>query len=93
MNRADALIVLDEALVRYRAESYGQLKRLITKSERVEATGSSGVRYQIKVRAAWESGEDGPIRVFAAIDDGGWRALFPVSRAFIVAPAGEVTSG
>lgn len=91
MDRAEALSVLDRALSRYQAESHTELKRLVKKSEGVSMAGASGVEYQVKVRAAWEAGQNGPLRVFAAVDDGGWRALLPVSRAFIVTPEGKVT--
>jgi hypothetical protein len=37
----------------------------------------------------WDGREEENLRVIAAIDDGGWRALSPLSEDFIVAPDGS----
>jgi hypothetical protein len=41
---------------------------------------------QVEAEAVWDSGKDGPLRVLALIDDGGWRRFAPMSESFIVAP-------
>jgi hypothetical protein len=51
--------------------------------------GESGTRYQAEIEVVWDDKRDGNLRVFAAIDDGGWRAFAPLTNSFIVAPDGS----
>lgn len=51
--------------------------------------GASGTRYQVETQAHWDSGKDGPLRVFVLIDDGGWLSFAPMSESFILAPDGS----
>jgi hypothetical protein len=51
-----------------------------------EIVGPDGKRYQVEVCVFWDSKKGGSIRVIAAVDDGGLRALAPVSTSGIVHP-------
>jgi hypothetical protein len=66
---------------------YRQLRESLLREPRnFEVEGPLGTSYQVEAQAFWDSGEDGPLRVFVSIDDGGWRALLPMSESFILAP-------
>jgi hypothetical protein len=57
-----------------------------------ETVGESGTPYQLDIYAFWDGGRrnaDGDLRVRVAIDDGGWRAFYPLVEDFIVSPIGE----
>jgi len=39
----------------------------------------------------WDSLPDGNLRIMASIDDGGWRALLPLTESLIMKPDGTLT--
>jgi hypothetical protein len=53
-----------------------------------EIEGEAGAKYQLEVSAFIEDKKRGHLRVMVDIDDGGWRAVIPMGRSFIVAPDG-----
>jgi hypothetical protein len=53
------------------------------------AVDNSGVEYQIEIEAFWDDQAAGHLRLVASIDDGGWRALAPITDGFVVAPDGS----
>lgn len=56
----------------------------------VEVRGRDGVDYQVEVLYVWDHNPDGPVRVMAAVDDGGIRAFFPMAAGdFIKSKSGE----
>ncbi len=89
MDKAEAKAVLNEYLETYRAKSYEDLKRLTDEVDTCERTGGSGTTCQIEIMVRWDDKPDGDIHVFSAVDDGGWRALFPLGSSFLVAPDGD----
>jgi hypothetical protein len=90
MDKREARGILAEEIAKLRMKSYDDLRaRLLGGSENFEVVGASGARYQLELEAVWDSGENGPLRVFVLIDDGGWRAFSPMSDSFIVAPDGS----
>jgi hypothetical protein len=87
MDKQEAREILNEVIARLRQRGYEDLRAtLLGESETFEVVGASGKRYQIETEAFWDAEEDGPIRVFAMVDDGGWRAFVPMSDSFIVGP-------
>jgi hypothetical protein len=88
MDKREATAVLREHLERYRRRQYGELVVLIGKPQVFECRGASGATYQIEVGVHWDHQPGGALRVLASIDDGGWRALKPLTDDFIVAPDG-----
>lgn len=86
MNKDEATQVLDNELARYRGESYADLVRRISDiSIELERTAASGTKYQIEIQFLWDNRAGGEVRVMGSIDDGTWRALFPLNRSFIKA--------
>jgi hypothetical protein len=83
----EAREILNDEIVKLRIRSYDDLRaRLLGE---FEVVGASGTRYQVELEAVWDSGKNGPLRVFVQIDDGGWRAFRPMSDSFIIAPDGS----
>ena len=88
MDRDEARAVLAAELERYRSESYHSLQRLLTTQDTCRVTGPSGTVYQLEIQAVWDDGRPGNLRVLAMVDDGGWRALAPLTDDFIITPSG-----
>ena len=94
MNSGEAGRLLLAELEAYRAWTYERLCGLIGSPKRTtEIVGLSGTRYYVDIYAAWESRPNGEVRVFGCIDDGGWRAFFPLSEVFVRAPDGSTYAG
>ena len=92
MDEDEARELLDSALSPLRSVHYDDLVRRFVDSNEPEVTeirGSSGVTYQIEVEGFWDDKRTGNVRVVAMIDDGGWRAVKPLTEAFIKAPDGS----
>jgi len=91
MDVAEAEGILEQQIAELRKLTYSDLKRFADGHiiQTPEAQGASGIRYYLEIQTVWD-GKVGPnIRVIAAIDDGGIRALRPVTRNFIKAPDGS----
>jgi hypothetical protein len=86
MDHAEAKAVLSDHLAQWRQRKYAELVGLLGKPRVAELRGPSGTTYQVVVEAHWDDRPGGPVRVLASIDDGGWRALKPLTDDFIVAP-------
>ena len=89
MDSAEATALIMTALAKYREWSWLDLGALIDESIHFEVVGASGTQYQIEIWAVWDWDPQGNIRVFGSIDDGGWRAFAPLTKAFIKAPDGK----
>ena len=87
VDKVEARIVLKAELDKYRARAYSDLLGM-DEPDTYVVTADSGVSYQLEIQVFWDGEPDGNIRVLGSIDDGGWRALAPVSRDFIMAPDG-----
>lgn len=87
MDEAEAKIILNGSLERYRIRPYADLLKLLNRPEHFEVTDQSGKSYQVEVEVFWDAEADGSLRVMGCIDDGGWRALAPLTDSFIVDPA------
>jgi len=88
MDNGEARAVLQEHLQTYRQRPYGELVALLGKPQVAEVRGASGATYQIEVEVHWDHRPGGALRVLGCVDDGGWRALKPLSGDFILAPDG-----
>lgn len=90
MNDVEAKRILAEVTSEVRREAYGALvAQYLRDSEHRTVAGESGANYQVEVQALWDGPELGHLRVMISIDDGGWRAVKPLSTDFIVAPDGS----
>ncbi len=84
MNKEQAIRILDQALQIFRDEPYNDLvSRLETGAVDCERRGPDGVNYQIEIEFLWDGRAGGDVLVMGSIDDGGWRAFVPITRAFI----------
>ena len=63
--------------------------RFLDEPEHAEVAGATGTKYQVETFAVWDGAKGGDLRVFVAVDDGGWRAFSPLHECFIVAPDGS----
>jgi hypothetical protein len=86
MNRVEAKWLLLRELVKYRRSSYGVLSTKIGDSQVFELRAPSGNTYQVDVDLMWDDRPGGAIRIFGSIDDGGWRAICPLSYSDLKAP-------
>ena len=91
MNRQEATSIVEERLGPFRKRSYAELQRMVDGRtvEAGEAAGPSGTKYQIEIQAFWDDKPGANIRVRSCIDNGGWRAFFPLTRDFIMTPTGS----
>lgn len=91
MDAGEAREILDATIAQLRRRSYADWRLALEerRAESREITGWSGARYQLEVSVVWDDEPMGPIRVLAAIDDGGWRSFIPLTDDFIVAPDGS----
>ncbi len=89
MNKHEAKALLARELEGWRQQSYADLVHLVDDEPKTgEVRGDKGVRYQYKIQVVWDAHPGEDIRVLGAIDDGGFRAFFPVMDGFIIAPDG-----
>lgn len=86
MDNAEAAALLKDQLAAYRLRPYSELLALLGKPQVAELRSASGRRYQVEVEVFWDARPGGAVRVVGSIDDGGWRALRPLSDDFILAP-------
>lgn len=90
MDAVEARTVLAAELGRLRALPYAQLvDRLLGSEETFGVRGPSGASYQVELQAFWDDRPGGLLRVVGAVDDGGLRALAPLTDAFLVSPDGS----
>jgi hypothetical protein len=89
MDNAEAAALLKDQLAAYRVRPYSELLTLLGKPQVAELRSSSGRSYQVEVEVFWDGCPGGALRVLGSIDDGGWRALRPLSDDFILAPDGR----
>ena len=88
MNNEEAAAILRDHLQTYRRRSYAELVALLGKPQMTTAEGSSGAKYQLEVEVHWDDRPGRNIRALGAIDDGGRRALKPLTHDFILASNG-----
>lgn len=92
MDKVEASKILSERLAEYRRQSYAELARLVAAKQidTSEIPGPSGASYQLEVQFFWDDQPGGDVRVLGSIDDGGWRAVVPLTQSFIVSPEGKI---
>jgi len=90
MDTPEAQQILRDHLKQYRTRARAELLPLLRSPDVVETVGVSGVRYQLEVQAVWDNAPNGNLRIIGAVDDGGLRAIVPLTDAFIVDPSGSL---
>lgn len=94
MDKFEAREILEQELLQFRRMSYADLYEQIKSENVVQRLGSSGVLYTIEIEVFLDDPGDkeGPLRVLASIDDGGFlAALSPLSSDFIIDREGNFT--
>jgi hypothetical protein len=89
VDKLEASELLAATVDELRKRSRAELEQLLHKVEVRELRGPSGNTYQLEADASWDDRKGHNLRIFVSIDDGGWRAVFPMSQSFIVAPDGS----
>jgi hypothetical protein len=89
VDNTEARAILHTHLDEWRRRTYAELANDVGQLRQFEAVGRSGAQYQVNVEIRWDDKPNGAIRVLVDIDDGGWRAVFPLSDDFIVGPDGR----
>ena len=84
MDKTEAKKILSQHLEQYRKRSHSELTQLIDQPETLTVTGVSGTQYGLEFEAFWDHQRGQDLRVIGSIDDGGWRALSPLSEDFIM---------
>ncbi len=88
MDKEEATELLAAEVSHRRAQNYAQLTQLIGDEQHQEVIGGSGTEYQVEVQAWWDDRQERNLRVIVSIDDGGLRAIVPMTDSFIIAPDG-----
>ena len=89
MDMREAETLIQTHLQGWRRRNWGELVALLDRPQCAELVGATGVRYQVEVMVSWDGAVGGTIRVIGCIDNGGLRALAPLSRDFLLAPDGR----
>ena len=90
MDNVEAASLLDEHFVKFTQRGYSELVALLDKPQTIRATGASGAAYQIEFNVFYDSQASRDLRIIGSIDDGGLRALAPMTRDEIMKPSGEL---
>jgi len=88
MDKLESSALLRDELAKYRTMSYAELAARVDAEEHRVEHGPSGTEYQVEIQIIWDDKPGGDVRVMAWIDDGGWRAFFPLGECFIMSPDG-----
>jgi len=82
--------ILADTVAGLRGDTYQALvARYLDGSEHRRVVAESGAEYQLEVQALWDDGTPGNLRVIVSVDDGGWRAVHPLTSDFIIATDGS----
>ena len=90
MDHQEASTLLRSVLAEYRKLPYSQLASRVGSEDHRNLTGASGAEYQLEILFRWDHEPGDIVMVMGSIDDGGWRAIVPLSESFLVDPRGAV---
>jgi hypothetical protein len=68
---------------------YSELIKLVRARESKEVVGEDGISYRVEIEAIWDITGNKDVRVIVSVDDGGWRALRPLTEDFVMRPDGS----
>ena len=83
-----AHVLLDAELQRLRVLPYSELAKLVGAHQLKEVVGEDETLYRVRIEANWDIAKKKSVRVLVSVDDGGWRALRPLSQGFVMRPDG-----
>jgi hypothetical protein len=91
MNNQIAKDCLKAEITALQGIPYFELTNLIQKPQSKWVDGSDGNKYQLEIQAFWDGSQrGGNLRIAVSVDDGGLRALVPLTESFIVSPPGTL---
>lgn len=93
MDKSEARKILSEQLARFSGSSYSELAPLAEAEcvENYKVRATSGKAYQVEIQFFWDNRPGDTIRVMGSIDDGGIRAIFPLTDSLLIAKPGGVS--
>jgi len=86
MNTEEAQRILSAELEHYENKSYAELVSQVGENLSYEKIADDGCSYQIEILILWDSKPQNAIRIIGSIDDGGWRAFFPLTDSTLKLP-------
>jgi hypothetical protein len=86
MNREEARRLLGVELDQLEQLGYERLAARIGEVTTYERPAATGGTYQLELQLFWDGRPNGAIRLLGSIDDGGPRALLPLTDSRIVQP-------
>jgi hypothetical protein len=89
MNEEVAYVLIDAELRRLLELPYSELIKLVGAGESKQVVGEDGNSYQLEIEAIWDIARAEDVRVIVSVDDGGWRALKPLTQGFVMRPDGS----
>ena len=89
MNEEVAYVLIDAELRRLLELPYSELIKLIGTPKTMLVVGEEGNSYQVEIEAIWDVARAENVRVIVSVDDGGWRALKPLTQGFVMRPDGS----
>ena len=89
MNEEIAYVLIDMELRRLFELPYSELIKMIGTPEAKQVLGEDGISYQVEIEAFWDIARAEDVRVIVSVDDGGWRALVPLTQTFVMRPDGS----
>ncbi len=92
MDKEEAKKILRKELNFYKQWPYSYLADLVGQTEHTQILSDTGIEYQLEIEFLWDNEPEGNVRILGAIDDGGWRAFFPLCDSFIIKPDGTFVS-
>jgi hypothetical protein len=90
MDHQEARTLLRRVLAEYRKLPYSELAARVGGEDHQNLVGRSGAQYQLEVQFRWDHEPGDIVMVIGSIDDGGWRAIVPLSESFLVDPQGMI---
>lgn len=89
MDSREAKLVADRELERLRARPFAELTRYLDpdNTETREVEGPSGKSYYVEAAAAWTDASETALKLSVLVDNGGFRAFFPLVFDAIVTPS------
>lgn len=82
MNKAEYLKILEPIEEQFKKLSYEFWANNIDVIISFDSKTPNGKEYQVEINASWDDETNENILVFLSIDNGGWRAYFPVTKSF-----------
>jgi hypothetical protein len=89
MNDDVGYVLIDAELHRLLELPYSELIKLVGNRRLKEVVGEDGIPYRVDIEAIWDIAGEKDVRVIVSVDDGGWRAIRPLTQDFVMCPDGS----